>query len=411
MATTKKKKPTEVKKKPTGVKKATTGAKKATTKASKVQAKKKTVPKSNKVSHTKVDESRSWKIASFVLVVILVALLGVAVYMYSQMNSSEEMMEHPMANEHITNENLNSSGPSGVKLTIVEDPKCLNCQVDVFAQQIKQNLISDLESEKVDVNSVQGEKFKSALDLKLVPAFLFSKEIANLPDWQAKLSGAFQEEVIGGKTYYVLNPQYVQAKYLINNIKVSNDSIVIGNPDAKLTIYEFSDYECPFCGIAEGNPELVAKFQAQSPGYVPPVPKLFEDYVDTGKVKYVYMNFPLESLHPKARSASNAALCANEQDHWREYSKMLFIKRNDWINSNDSVSVFKDFANTVGLDATQFATCLKENKYNSQIDRELQMGINLGVSGTPAFFVGKNFLSGAQDYKTFKNLIDLELSN
>ena len=208
----------------------------------------------------------------------------------------------------------------------------------------------------------------------------------------------------------MLNPQFVQNKVMIEEPKTTANAIVYGNANAKLTIYEFSDYECPFCAIAEGNEELVTQFSAQSPGYVAPMPSVYKDYVDAGLVKVVFYNMPLEQLHPQSRIAHLAALCANEQKKWYEFHSTLFEKRSEWINDADKSSKYKSYAKDLGLDTAKFDTCLDTKKYNTQIEEELALGTTYGVSGTPAFFIGKNFISGAQEYSTFKAIIDAELA-
>jgi len=121
---------------------------------------------------------------------------------------------------------------------------------------------------------------------------------------------------------------------------------------------------------------------------------------------------PLESLHPKVRPTHLAALCAKEQgiEQWAEFHHKLFSDRETWAESSDYVTVMKEFAGELGLDQASFDDCLDSKKYNAQIETELELGASLGVSGTPAFFVGKTFLSGAQDFSTFKALIDEQLA-
>ena len=96
-------------------------------------------------------------------------------------------------------------------------------------------------------------------------------------------------------------------------ISIDNDPI-IGNPDAEITIIEFSDFQCPFC----------ARFHTQT------LPYILEEYIEQGKVKLVFRDFPIESIHPNALPASVAAECANEQGKFREMHDKLFENQNQW---------------------------------------------------------------------------------
>ena len=158
-----------------------------------------------------------------------------------------------------------------------------------------------------------------------------------------------------------------------------------GGSGAAVTIIEFSDYQCPFCGRAEGVVEQV-----------------MEHYGD--KVRLVYRDFPLP-MHPQARPASEAAACANAQGKFWEYHKKLFA--NQTALGEDKL---KDYAKDVGLDAAKFEQCLKDKPYKTAIDKDVADGEKVGVTGTPAFFINGRMLSGAQPFDKFKEVIDDELS-
>ena len=361
-------------------------------------------PVSDSVKKRSSSGSDMWKAVAVVLVLLVVILGGFAVYMWMNQDSNDN--SDTMSNSS----NDNSIATEGVvKLTVIEDPTCTTCQVDLFAQNVKENLIPDMAVEKVDFQSEDGQKFVDALGMKFAPAFLFSTDIAERDDWATSLASAFIPVNINGVDYYQLNPQIVQSKILIGDVVITDSAIVLGNPDAKVTVVEFTDYECPYCAIAEGNAKLVSQFTAQSPGYVPAIPNVMTDFVDTGKIRYVFYNFPLESLHPQSRSAHLAALCANEQGSWKEYNDVLFGDRDTWISASDRIVQFKQYAKDLRLDEDQFAQCLDSKKYNDQIEEEISLALSYGVTGTPGFFVNRVFLSGAQDYSVFKAVIEQEL--
>ena len=182
-------------------------------------------------------------------------------------------------------------------------------------------------------------------------------------------------------------------------ISADNDPI-IGNPDAPITIIEFSDFQCPFC----------ARFHTQT------LPFILEEYIEQGKVKLVFRDFPIQSIHPNALPASIAAECANEQDKFREMHDMLFEKQNEWnkLETADTLSLFSQYASNMQLDQNTFDSCLTNGKYIEEIKNDLNDGREYGVSGTPGFFVGNDQigyveLKGAQPFDSFKKVIDAQL--
>lgn len=159
-----------------------------------------------------------------------------------------------------------------------------------------------------------------------------------------------------------------------------------GPADAKVTIVEFSDFECPFCSRARDTVEQV--MQAYP-----------------GKVRLVFRQFPL-SFHPRAPKAAEASLCANEQGRFWEYHDELFKNQKSL-----EVAQLKEHAKSVGLDEKKFTECLDSNKFQKTVQEDMQAGSMVGVSGTPAFFINGIPLSGAQPLEEFKRVIDQELGS
>jgi len=185
-------------------------------------------------------------------------------------------------------------------------------------------------------------------------------------------------------------------------IRVSiDDDPIKGSNDAPITIVEFSDFQCPFC----------SRFHIQT------FPLILKEYVDTGKVKFVYRDFPIQSSHPNAMPAAAASECAHEQNNYWEYHNALFERQTIWNNLeiSDSINTFKKFAIELGLNEDQFNSCLDSGKYIEEINKDLKDGTNYGITGTPGFLIGneKNGfvkLTGAQPFEAFKKIIDSQLS-
>ena len=186
---------------------------------------------------------------------------------------------------------------------------------------------------------------------------------------------------------------------LTMKISVDNDPI-IGNPDAPITIIEFSDFQCPFC----------ARFYTQT------LPLIYEEYIEPGKVKLVFRDYPIQSIHPNAVPAAIASECANEQGKFKEMHDMLFEKQNEWGKQKtaDALSLFSQYATKIQSEQEVFDSCLTSGKYIEEISKDLDDGRDYGVTGTPGFFVGNDQigyveLKGAQPFESFKKVIDSQL--
>jgi protein-disulfide isomerase len=157
---------------------------------------------------------------------------------------------------------------------------------------------------------------------------------------------------------------------------------------------EFSDYQCPFCK---------RHFQQT-------VPTLVKDYVDSGKVRYVFRDFPLAQIHPLATKAAEAARCAGEQGKYWEMHDRLFTNQ-------DALEPEKlpGHAKAIGLDETKFRQCLDQGRYASAVQQDVEAGTKIGIRGTPAIVLGatdgdqaKNtvLIRGAHPVDVFKGAID-----
>jgi protein-disulfide isomerase len=159
-----------------------------------------------------------------------------------------------------------------------------------------------------------------------------------------------------------------------------------GGEKAAVTIVEFSDFHCPFCRQVIST---LAQLEAR--------------YGD--KIKLVFRDFPIESLHPGATKAHEAARCANEQGKFWLYHDKLFAS-----SPSSSPEVFKGLAKEVGLDVTGFETCFDSGKYQAAVKKDIDDGNRLGVTGTPAFFINGRLVTGAQPLEAFARIIDDELT-
>jgi protein-disulfide isomerase len=159
-----------------------------------------------------------------------------------------------------------------------------------------------------------------------------------------------------------------------------------GPADAKVTVIEFGDFECPFCGEEE-----------------PIVTQMLSDY--SGRIRFVFKEFPLAEIHPYAEMAAQAALAANAQgDFWR-YHNMLYANQ-----SALTVPDLEGYAKTLGLDTTTFDAALTNQTYAAAVQADIDEGESLGVNGTPTFFINGVMVVGAVPYSDLESVINEELA-
>ncbi|PIZ72614.1 hypothetical protein COY07_02985 [Candidatus Peregrinibacteria bacterium CG_4_10_14_0_2_um_filter_43_11] len=161
-----------------------------------------------------------------------------------------------------------------------------------------------------------------------------------------------------------------QAKRVAEAVKntIEDDDAMEGDKNAPVTLIEFSDYECPFCG----------RFFSET------LPQITKKYIDSGKVKMVYRDFPL-GFHANARPAAIASNCAREQGGDKTY----FLYHNLLYGNQQDLSeeALQKYAADLNLDANKFASCLTSGKFDAEIDADSADGQASGISGTPAFLM------------------------
>ncbi len=183
-----------------------------------------------------------------------------------------------------------------------------------------------------------------------------------------------------------------------------DDDPILGNKDAKVTIVEFSDYECPFC----------------KRHFDQTFPDLKKDYIDTGKVKLVYRDLPLPFHEPMATTEAIAANCARNQGgdpSYFKYHDEIFKRTTSNGNGLNKDALYK-ISDDLGLNTTALKTCMDDPKQAEEVKKDLADANAVGATGTPAFFIGKSTsngvitgtkVNGAQPFSAFKTIIDQQL--
>jgi protein-disulfide isomerase len=160
-----------------------------------------------------------------------------------------------------------------------------------------------------------------------------------------------------------------------------------GPADAAVTLIEFSDYQCPFCKRAEPTVlELLKKYPTQ--------------------LRLVYRHMPLDGLHPRARAAAIAAVCAEQQGKFWEYHDVLFANQQALGDAD-----LEKYATDLGLDAGKFKTCRQDPASETRVNADAVAARGAGLTGTPAFFVNGILISGARPIEEFTRWIDQEIAD
>ena len=148
--------------------------------------------------------------------------------------------------------------------------------------------------------------------------------------------------------------------------------VTVGKDDAPVKMLVFSDYQCPFCGSFALQVE----------------PQLITEFVNTGKLQFVYYDFPLGGNHRYSFLASRAARCAGDQNKFWEYHNMLFARQNDWsFAQNPPINQLLDYGAEVGVDRGQLADCVKSDKHQDLVSANRTLGERLMVNSTPTIFI------------------------
>ena len=271
---------------------------------------------------------------------------------------------------------------------------------------IKRHALDDLINQRL----VEAEAKKRGISLDALQKEVESK-VAEPTDAEIEAFYRAQKDRVGNRSIDEVRPQLIQAlkqgktqqarQDFVNGLRAKAQISILleapktqvawdpkrlrGNPNAPITIVEFSDFQCPYCGRVQ-----------------PALNELRTKYAD--KVKIAYLDFPLLSIHPRAAPAAEASRCAGDQGKFWEYHDLLWASQ-----SKLDDAALSERARTLNLDQKEFDACLSSGKYKAKVEEDLQEGMKAGVSGTPGFFVNGVFLNGALPASAFEQVINDEL--
>ncbi len=269
-----------------------------------------------------------------------------------------------------------------VNVTVITKKDCEACDPTETIEVLRQNLIPTIKVEEAESDSEKAKKLIKDFNIKTIPAFIFDAKLAEAKNFE-KASAVFQEN----DGSYLLDSQKAGLRIgeYLEIPKVSENDAQKGPSDAKVVIIEVSEFQCPYCSKAKAT-----------------VDELLELYPND--VKLVFKHLPL-AFHENAPKAAEASECAGEQDKFWEMYDKLFDNQQGL-----EIADLKKYARELNLNTGQFNECLDSGKYEGKVKKDSEEAAEFGISGTPAFFINKQFIGGAQPLEAFKKAVDIELS-
>lgn len=175
--------------------------------------------------------------------------------------------------------------------------------------------------------------------------------------------------------------------------RAADHARVEGNANAPLWVVEISDFQCPFC--REWHDQSYAAIKSQ--------------YVDTGKIRFAYINYPL-SIHKNAWPAAEAAMCAAAQGKFWPMHDSLFALQSRWENAANPQPALDSIAATVGVSHDAYTACVTQHQMRALIQADVDRANESGVTATPTFIIGSAKITGAQPLDQFRAVIDAQLA-
>lgn len=195
--------------------------------------------------------------------------------------------------------------------------------------------------------------------------------------------------IIGGLIMLVSSPSSTTTNQQANVAPVSAKDITNKESAAKVTLIEYSDFQCPACAA-----------------YYPVVAQLLQEY--KGKIYFVYRIFPLTNIHPNARISGQAAFAAHKQNKFFEMEDLLFVNQKDWANASEPSGIFMDYARELKLDAKKFQNDMNSDEAKKYVTDSENQALSEGINSTPTFILNGVKIKNPAGYEEFKKLIENE---
>ncbi len=163
-----------------------------------------------------------------------------------------------------------------------------------------------------------------------------------------------------------------------------------GSADAPVTVYEMSDFQCPYC----------RQFFLES------FPSIERDFINTGKVRWVFVNFPLTQIHRHAAAAAEFAVCASRQGKFWPVHDHLFQTQPQWTDLPDAATAFRAMIPQLKLDAPKMNACIESGTARAEVRQDAEGSARSGARSTPTFYVEGGLVTGAHPYPVYRRILD-----
>lgn len=323
-------------------------------------------------------------------------ILAVAPAVHAQAAASEALAE--VNGQAITAKDVEKS--LGTKLSQLEEQIYTLKRAEVDALIAQRLLAQEAAKRGISVGTLMDEEITSKVSLvteKEIDEY-YTANKARLRGEEASLRpqirSRLQQQKLNARQEAFLDTLRAKAKIVVRLEPPASARVDVafagaplrGAADAKVTIVEFSDFECPYCKQVTAT-----------------IAKLMDKY--SGKIRLAYRDYPLENIHPLARRAAEAAQCARDGGKFWEYHDLLFAQSPELAPDD-----LKRYAAKVGLDTAKFDVCLASGAKSAAVQKDIDEGTALGIAGTPVFFINGRTLRGAQPIEAFTRIIDDELA-
>lgn len=168
------------------------------------------------------------------------------------------------------------------------------------------------------------------------------------------------------------------------------DARTKGSATAPVTVYEMADFQCPYCGT----------FARETFG------KIEAEYIKTGKVRWIFINLPIPSLHANAEAAAEFGVCAALQGKFWRAHDMLYASQDQWEQLKDPVPFFQSNMTTLGLNLDKMGSCLQSGRGSAMVKDDVAGAQGAGVASTPSFYIEGGIVAGAQPIPVFRHILD-----
>jgi protein-disulfide isomerase len=194
--------------------------------------------------------------------------------------------------------------------------------------------------------------------------------------------------LLGGGAYYLTKtaPPEAQAKLPVEQTMNKDLAHAKGNPNSKVKIVEYADFQCPACAASK-----------------PMVDQMLKEYGD--RVYFEYIHYPLP-IHRWARDAAAAGEAAGQQGKFWEYSDVLYAKQTEWSEKDNAPEIFKQYAKDLGLDVDKFTQAMNSESVKDKVQKSVDAGNKVAVQATPTFFVNGTRYTGGMPLDDWKKIID-----